>query len=246
MKLFLTSSPDGDLGSDNGGSPFGFDNRNGFADRLRESLPHKVFFAFFAADPDNYACTDEGAEYFAGVLERSGFELEGYCTCDGRNPDMAGELLARANVIMLSGGHVPTQNAFFARIGLRELLREYDGVVIGVSAGTMNCAELVYAQPEEPGEATDPDYRRFIPGLGLTDINVLPHYQLIGGSILDGMRLFEDITAADSYGRCFYVLPDGSYIMAENKKSTLFGEAWTMSNGNFEKICEYGQQLEFE
>jgi len=31
----------------------------------------------------------------------------------------------------------------------------------------MNCADTVYAQPEEPGEAVDPDYQRFIPGLGL-------------------------------------------------------------------------------
>lgn len=240
MKLFLTSSPDGDLGSDNGGSPWGFDNRNGFADRLRESLPKEVFFVFFAADPDNYEITDEGAEYFAGVLERTGFSVRGYAVCDGRNPGAAGELLKIADVIMLSGGHVPTQNRFFAQIGLRELIADYDGVVIGVSAGTMNCADIVYAQPEEPGEATDPDYRRFIPGLGLTDINVLPHYQLIGNSILDGMKLFEDITAADSYGRCFYVLRDGSYIMAENNKSTLFGEAWTMSDGVFRKICEYG------
>lgn len=33
----------------------------------------------------------------------------------------------------------------------------------------MNCADTVYAQPEEPGEAVDPDYQRFIPGLGADD-----------------------------------------------------------------------------
>ena len=68
---------------------------------------------------------------------------------------------------------------------------------MGISAGHMNCAEIVYAQPEMPGEAVDPDYRRFIPGLGLTKYNILPHYQAVKDDYVDGMRLFEDITFRD-------------------------------------------------
>lgn len=243
MILFLTSSPDGDLDSDNKGSPFGFDNRNGFADRLRETLPEPVFFTMFASDPESYDRLDEAAEYFAGVFERTGIRLTGYATCDGRNAWEAGELLARSGVIMLSGGHVPTQNAFFASIGLREKLQHYDGVVIGVSAGTMNCAETVYAQPEEPGEAVREDYVRFLPGLGLTKLQILPHYQLVKDNILDGMRLFEDISASDSYGRCFLVLRDGSYVRVREDETRLFGEAWTLSDGAFLPLCRYGESM---
>ena len=70
---------------------------------------------------------------------------------DSRNADDAAELVAQSGVILLSGGHVPTENAFFASMDLRDLLADFDGVIIGISAGSMNCADTVYAQPEEPG-----------------------------------------------------------------------------------------------
>ena len=44
---------------------------------------------------------------------------------------------------MLCGGHVPTQNHFFAQLGLPGLFHNYHGIVLGVSAGSMNAARLV-------------------------------------------------------------------------------------------------------
>ena len=84
-------------------------------------------------------------------------------------------LVKAAGLIVLAGGHVPTQNAFLCQCGLKEAMKTFDGVVIGISAGSMNCAETVYAQPEEPGEAISKTYRRFLPGLGLTNTMLLPH-----------------------------------------------------------------------
>jgi len=46
------------------------------------------------------------------------------------------------DVVILAGGHAPTQNAFFHKIKLKELLKIFDGIVIGISAGTMNCADV--------------------------------------------------------------------------------------------------------
>ena len=66
-------------------------------------------------------------------------------------------------------------------------------------------------QPEEPGES-DPEFVRFAPGLGLAYANICPHYQKVKDMILDGKRLFEDITYPDSDGNCFFALPDGSYV----------------------------------
>ena len=43
----------------------------------------------------------------------------------------------------------------------------------------MNCAEIVYAQPEMSGEAVDPNYKRFLKGLNLTKYQIIPHYESI-------------------------------------------------------------------
>jgi dipeptidase E len=107
----------------------------------------------------------------------------------------------------------------------------------------MNCADDVYAQPELPGESIDPNYVRHLEGLALTRLNILPHYQAVKNSRLDGKRLFEDITYADSMGQNFLVLPDGSYVLGENGHETLYGEAWSITDGHIEKICRDGQTL---
>lgn len=40
----------------------------------------------------------------------------------------------------------------------------------------MNRAREVYAQPELEGESVDTEYQRFLDGLGLTELMILPHY----------------------------------------------------------------------
>ena len=59
-------------------------------------------------------------------------------------------------VIILGGGHVLTQNKFFEKIKLTEKIKSFEGIIIGVSAGSMNSADEVYPQPEERREAIDP------------------------------------------------------------------------------------------
>ena len=123
-------------------------------------------------------------------------------------------------------------------------MQDFPGVIMGISAGSMNLAETVYVQPEEPGEALDPDYQRFSPGLALTEVNICPHYQKVKDDILDGMRLFEDITYEDSRGNCFFALPDGSYIYQDEENLLLCGEAYRIKDGILELLTVTGETLD--
>ena len=113
---------------------------------------------------------------------------------------------------------------------------------MGISAGSMNCCGEVYAQPEESGEATDPAYQRFISGLGLTDVMVLPHYNRVHDNRVDGLHLFDEISVPDSVGHTFYAIPDGSYVLQENEKAVLYGEAWLLQGGSMRKLAENGME----
>lgn len=117
-------------------------------------------------------------------------------------------------------------------------MKNYNGIVIGISAGTMNCAEVVYAQPELDGEAIDPNYQRYLEGLNLTQISVLPHFQELKELSLDGLRVVEDISVPDSKIRPFYALVDGAFILVEDNKSVLYGEGYLISDGDITMICE--------
>lgn len=197
MRLFLTSNPflfEGDR--------MELNPANGFPALLQESVPAAGKYLLICADPDGWERTDHHAAQDVQAFRDAGFAVSDFTVLDGRNQDQAAKLISEADVVILGGGHVPTQNRFFQKIGLKDLLREYSGVVVGISAGSMNSAGQVYAQPELEGEAVDPDYQRFLPGLGLTSCNILPHYEQWKDDTLDGQRVM-DFTARDSRGNSF-------------------------------------------
>lgn len=214
---------------------------NHFVDELRRCFPAPCRALDVCSDPDGWEKTDLYAGLTREYFEKAGFRFECFRTLDGRNERQAAALVRDSNLLILSGGHVPTQNRFFQKIGLRGLLRDFDGVVIGISAGSMNSAALVYAQPEEEGEAIDPAYRRFLPGLGLTKTMLLPHYQEVKDDVIDGLRLFEDVTCPDSMGRTFYAIPDGSYLFVASGREELRGEAYRIRDGEIAQISADGE-----
>lgn len=239
MKLFLTSSPGGSACVDGHWVPAPFDSANGFLKTFRRACRGETDCLILSSDPENTRMGDEMQSFFREAFAAGGMSVSRVDVCDRRNVEAADRLCCYG-VLILAGGHVPTQNAFFREIGLREKIRRYAGVVMGISAGTMNSAELVYSQPEEPGEAVDPYYVRYMQGLGLTHVNVLPHFQNVKGMRLDGLRVLEDISLPDSRVRPFYGLPDGSWLYRENGRTTLHGEAWLLEAGTCIKICENG------
>ena len=237
MTVFLTSSPC------IYGAPRAIVNpENSFADNLRRCLPDRIRCLFITSAPDDQAFTERVAEEMRSCFVEAGFHIPELDILDRRNQEDAQLLIWKSDFIILAGGHVPTQNAFFQDIGLRELIKDYQGVVLGISAGTMNAADRVYIQPEEPGESV-PEFPRFAEGLALTDVNILPHYQMVKDNYLDGRRLFEDITYADSWGKCFYVFVDGTYLLIEHGQTTLWGEAYRLSDGHMEQISALGDVL---
>lgn len=240
MIAFLTSSPCVY------GAPKAILNpENQFLDNLRQCLPDNPRCLFVCSSPDSPYLTDKFGHEMAQAFGEAEIPFADFRVLDRRTQEQAQLLIWKSDFIILAGGHVPTQNAFFQEIGLRELLENYQGVVMGISAGTMNAAERVYAQPEEEGES-DPDFQRFLPGLGITDVNVLPHYQQVRDYMLDGKRLFEDITYADSMDECFFAFVDGTYLLIEEGQTWLYGEAYCIQNGQIEQISEVGDVVILE
>ena len=238
MTLFLTSSP-----CIYEHSPATLTEDNGFLKRIKAKLPPAPKTLFVASSPADHDRTDFYSGDMAGAFERAGIPMPGWRILDDLTADHARELVAWSDFIILMGGHVPTQNAFFQKIGLRELLKNYPGTIMGISAGTMNAADTVYAQPEADGE-TAPSFRRFYPGLGLTNIMVCPHYQQVCDWVLDGKRLYGEITEADSMGRAFHIFPDGTYIYQDEEESAIYGKCWRMSNGITELLSADGGRID--
>ncbi len=235
MEAFLTSSPTKGWSEE-------LEEKNGFASAIAKSLGKNfIRTMFFPSDPADSEGSLGQARWIERSFRNAGIEfsllrvVDGF---DGLSFDLDGIDLA-----ILAGGHVPTQNAFFRRIGLKEKLAGYGNVLLAISAGSMNAAKVVYAQPEEEGEASSPTYERFLEGLGITEVNIIPHYDSIRDAVLDGMRIVEDITLSDSMGRRFVLIPDGSYIKVDDEKTVLYGRAYEAVDGVLRKISEDGRMI---
>ena len=218
------------------------DPSNAMIRNLKAALPRSLAGLCVSSSPDAFERTDYYADGLKAAFKNEGFSFSSFNVLNSRTAPFAAELVRAADLIILMGGHVPTQNAFLRRIRFKDLLAGFEGTVVGISAGTMNAASTVYAQPEEDGEAVDPAYQRFLPGLGLTELMILPHYQYYQDLILDGLRVYEDITYPDSAGRRFYALPDGSYLFGTDGEQWLFGEAWLIEDGSVRKVLSIGEK----
>lgn len=243
MILYMTSTPGGINRTT--GRPELLSNKNHFVDRLKGDWKPHSKCVLVASEPDDTKFNSAMAKTYLECFNRSGLSMDSIDVLDRREPKTV-EMLDRFDVVILAGGHVPTENAWFHQIRLREHLQHFRGIVIGISAGTMNCAEVVYAQPEEEGEAVNPHYQRFLEGLGLTKTKVIPHYNQTIDAVLDGKRLFQDITFPDSMGESFYCLTDGAYIRKDTKtkKEVLYGEAYLISDGEIGMISKTGGEFE--
>ena len=242
MKLYLTSAIGGDIKENGKRVPCPLLPYNGLVEMLKKDWVEDAKVLILSASPEDFERNDSILGCLRQAFPMSGLSVSFMDICDGRKEDLA-EHIGEMDAVLLSGGHVPTQNAFLQKLKIKEKLAGYQGLVIAYSAGSMNCADMVYASPEADGEAIDPEYKRWIPGLGLTKVNIFPHFEMLREEWLDGMRVVDDILMQDSMGHEIIALNNGSFIVGENGKHTLYGEAYRIKDGKMEQICQHGMSV---
>lgn len=236
MKAILTSSLGGQVKIDGKRLPAKLPETNGLLKCIKDVWKKDSKVMIISGSPEYFDKNDSVLFCLKGAFSLSELGTSEVLMCDERNKEII-ERLPEIDVLILAGGHVQTQNSFMKTIGLKERLQSWDGLLIAWSAGSMNCAEMVYAGPELPGEAIDPNYQRWISGLGITKTNIFPHFEALKDEMLDGMRLIEDITYSDSMGHEIIALNNGSFIVVDNGTEVLYGEAYSIKNGEQRQIC---------
>lgn len=111
MAIFLTSSPTGPL--DNSRKVDGLDKMNHFVDQLKKYWKDNSKCCIIAANPDDYDVNDEMCNFFKEVFSKENLSIEYLNLIDERYSNFTKDNLMNYDVILLGGGHVPTQNKFF-------------------------------------------------------------------------------------------------------------------------------------
>lgn len=213
-----------------------FSNQNSILDNIKKYVKKYDNFLFVASNEFNNDATDVYAHVTFASFDLT-LPFNNYYILDSRTEDKTDELIQKADLIFLCGGHVPTQNNFFNNINLKEKIKNAKALIIGGSAGAMNMASTVYCPPELEGEAANPNFRKIYEGLGLTNINVFPHYDVLKDYLVDGIHVINEIVIPDSFEYDIYAINNGSYILIDDK-NYLYGEAYLLKNGKIKKINE--------
>ena len=212
--------------------PNKIDNTNGIVDQIKERINENNTILYMASNPENSKEIDSYASLFFEGLALSGINFSEYLILDNRTKDNAKEYIKKANVIFLSGGDTYIENEFFKQVHLKELLKNFDGIIIGQSAGSINMAKFVYNSPEKK-EESEPIY---FEGLGLSNINIEPHFTL-DTTEFNEMQLYQrKHLLEESKKRPIYALCDGSHILETNKSITVYGKAFLIKDGSIIQI----------
>ena len=108
------------------------------------------------------------------ALKLSGLYFDEYLILDNRNKTKIPEVLKDSSLIFLCGGNTYIQNQFFNEINLKEYIKELDSTIVGISAGAINFADIVFNSPEEDNDLSNPC---ILVGLGLTEFNIEPSFR---------------------------------------------------------------------
>lgn len=232
MKLFLTSNIGG-IKKENGKKiSVKFFEDNNFLKNMKESINNYNKFVIIASDPDNYEQNDEYLKLDVEALALSGLYFKENVILDNRNKEEIGNVLNNSSLIFLSGGDTLQQNIFFNEINLKEYIKKTAACIVGISAGAINSAKIVFNSPEDEKDLTNPT---ILQGLDLTTINVEPHFDCdkLG-------KIQMDAILKESNNRVIYGIPDKSYIF--NNK--IYGKCYRIYKGNIELISNDDEILD--
>lgn len=227
MKVFLTSDV-GCIKKINGVRTVSrIDNSNGIVEQIKSLLLKEETFVYFCSDPACFDKTDMYANYAFESFKLSGFNFKNFIIIDDRfNGDLK-SVVEGADIVFLTGGDTKTQMDYFERIGLRDILKEYNGIIIGQSAGAMNLANLVVCPPEDESVST-----YTWNGLGIVDINIEPHFSMDDFS---NDEFYSNKLKEISETYPLYAYGDGAHIYYDGNYS-IYGEVYYLFDSKLDRV----------
>lgn len=202
---------------------------NGIGDRLadamRELIVKREHFAFIASDfrKEAQEGTDHHAQGICSQLEGIGICFAHHSIIDARiSPEQARKEVEHADVVWLAGGDTPTEYAAIKEYGLCEVLQQHSGVIIGMSAGSINMGKEAVCTL-----TCGHDRQQVYPALGLVEWSVEPHFHPDG-------PLEELLELSKRY--LIYGLCDEGAILCVDGAYRFYGEIYRIQDGRIEPV----------
>ncbi|MBE6155834.1 MAG: hypothetical protein E7164_03650 [Firmicutes bacterium] len=199
-------------------------------DVLKKDLKNKKQITFIASSPDNYSKNDLYVYGDGDKVTGMKNHLKEVTTLDNINildsrvsADAGKKLILSSEIVYLLGGDPQSQLKYLQDNGYDKALEEYQGIILGTSAGAMNLAVDAYYSKDE-----DYDKSFFYKGVGIVDITVDPHFDIDN---------FEQVSEDKKYSntRVIIGLPNESAIRIDNNEVTYINKCFIFNKGKFKE-----------
>ena len=218
-----------------------FNKQNSYYANIKNSIKKYDNFVFVSNDPANFERNDRKAKPIFRMFKKQIHDFKNYVVLDNRNKKQSKKILSNADFIYITGGKIPAQNKFLKDINFVQTLKENkDVVVAGISAGAMNSCSIIYCYPEEDSEVGD---KMWYTGLGYCNQIIVPHFHKKKGNtcFFGSFDIMKDYLLPDSKGKTFLALTNTAYVKIDESGTTLYGEAYSIRDGELKQICTDGE-----
>lgn len=201
----------------------GISKEQGFNEIQREYLKKDIknndTIVFIATTFDDYEKNDLYYNNLIKHFKNIDITFNKAYLIDNRvDKDLAKDYILKSNIIFLMGGDAKKQIDSVKEYDLFEILKSKEGIILGVSAGSMNqSSRVVYKN----------DYNNYViedyEGLGYIDINIYPHLDF------NNIDYLKEVFEVSNYTKTV-ALPNDSFIRIENNNIDFVGEYYTIQN----------------
>jgi dipeptidase E len=202
----------------------------GFSDELKKYLKSDITGGKLVIISSSFDKREKNDKYLSinvNWFRLAGIEFDEVSYIDDRiSKKEAQEKLKNTDVVLLSGGDTLKQIRSIKEYELIDILKNRNGVTIGVSAGAINMAKNVLCIKYEDVEETV----RY-EGIGLVDVNIEPHFDFVKEDY-NKNNLFPE-----SFQNEIICLPNESSLRIDEEGNiTYIGECYNLKNGELRKI----------
>lgn len=204
-----------------------------FGSLLIKYFKPNMKIAFVASEFENiHEKTDWYCNHFLKMFSDCGITFGRVDVIDSRmSRETAQDTVRNSDVIWLSGGDTPTQYGYLENYGLIPCIKEHTGVVIGMSAGSINMTKTAICT-----KTCEHDELKIYEAMGLVEFSVEPHFNL--DNLTDELLELSEIYPL--YGIC-----DNSAIICTESNTIYLGDVFLINNRCVNKVitkkeyCKY-------
>ncbi len=195
-----------------------------FIFQLRSFMKSDMKFAFIASEFENiHEKTDWYCKNFLKMFSDAGIHFSRADVIDSRVTDETAQAIVKsADVIWLAGGDTPTQYAYLKAYGLIPCIREHRGVIIGMSAGSINMSKTAVCSVTCGHSKLD-----IYEALGLVEFSIEPH--------LDVNNISEELLTLSEKYPLYGICDDGAIICTEDNTSYI-GDVFLINNRHVSRM----------